>query len=198
MRKIFLIYLVAIPISCLLFIGCSDATRPASPQKTSAVDTVLGEQTGAAFTLQPTSVVTLVPTSSVPATPVRTEAPAQTPDSGGIDIDLTVMNSTMVYSEVYNMMVDPGAYVGKTVKIIGTYSALYYEPTGLYYHYAVIADATACCSQGLEFIWNGDHFYPDDYPADGTEIELVGVFGTYEELDYTYPYIAVDDIIIRN
>jgi hypothetical protein len=61
-----------------------------------------------------------------------------------------------------------------------------------------IADATTCCSQGLEFIWNGDHVYPDDYPADGTEIELVGVFGTYEELGYTYPYIAVDDIIIIN
>ena len=29
------------------------------------------------------------------------------------DVDLTLLSSTMVYSEVYNMMVDPDSYIGK-------------------------------------------------------------------------------------
>ena len=35
-----------------------------------------------------------------------------------IDIDLTTMNATMVYSEVNNMLSAPSSYVGKIVKTI--------------------------------------------------------------------------------
>ena len=36
-----------------------------------------------------------------------------------------MLSSTMVYSEVYNMMVDPESYIGKTVKMDGsTYCTL--------------------------------------------------------------------------
>ncbi len=46
-----------------------------------------------------------------------TSAPAQSTD--GIDVDLTKLSSTMVYSEVYNMMYTPDDYIGKTVKMNG-------------------------------------------------------------------------------
>jgi hypothetical protein len=114
-----------------------------------------------------------------------------------IDVDLTTLSSTMVYAEVYNMMTVPNEYMGKTIKMGGQYYANYYEETGLYYHCVIIADATACCQQGLEFKWNGDHTYPDDYPADNSEIEVVGVFGSYDELGQTYYYLAVDNITIK-
>ena len=36
-----------------------------------------------------------------------------------VDADLTRLSSTMVYSEVYNMMYTPGDYIGKTIKMTG-------------------------------------------------------------------------------
>ena len=111
-------------------------------------------------------------------------------------IDLTVLSSTMVYAEVYNIMAHPDEYMGKTVKMSGPYYASYYDETGLYYHYVVVEDATSCCQQGLEFIWSGEHKYPDDYPEESTEIEVTGVFSSYYELGRTYYYMAVNEISV--
>ena len=49
-----------------------------------------------------------------------------------------------------------------------------------------ISDATACCSQGIEFVLTDDYTYPDDYPERGSEICVMGVFDLYEEGTYTY------------
>ena len=108
-------------------------------------------------------------------------------DTAALDIDLTVLSSTMVYSEVYSMMSFPDDYIGKTVKMKGQFVIGYVyntdgtpdESTARFA--CVIADATACCSQGLEFILTGDHTYPDEYPELGAEITVVGTFEWYEE-----------------
>lgn len=113
-----------------------------------------------------------------------------------VDVDLTALSSTLVYAEVYNMMFSPENYIGKTVKMRGSYYASYYEETGEYYHYVIIEDAAACCKQGLEFIWNGEHAYPEDYPSDGSKVEVVGTFASYEELGVSYSYISTDKINI--
>ena len=39
-----------------------------------------------------------------------------------VDVDLTVLSSTMVYSEVYNMVLEAEGYVGKTVKMNGLFA----------------------------------------------------------------------------
>ncbi len=49
--------------------------------------------------------------------------PTQSTD--GVDVDLTRLSSTMVYSEVYNMMYAPDDYIGKTIKMTGQF--VYYE-----------------------------------------------------------------------
>lgn len=113
-----------------------------------------------------------------------------------IDIDLTALNSIMVYVEVYNIMKSPEDYMGQTIKMSGPYYTSFYNETDSYYHYVIIEDASACCQSGLEFIWKGEHSYPEDYPADQTNIEVVGVFESYEELGKTYYYLSVDDITI--
>lgn len=115
---------------------------------------------------------------------------------GKVDLDLTSLNGAMVYAEVYNMMSSPDEFLGKTIKMKGPYYASYFEATGLYYHYIIIEDATSCCQQGLEFIWSGDHKYPDDFPEEQAKIEVTGVFDCYDELDKTYYYVAVDDITV--
>ncbi len=118
-----------------------------------------------------------------PAASVRETIP-ESSASGELDVDLTTMNSTMVYTEVFQMMQAPDQYMGKTVKMTGSFAV--YEGDGRNYYACLIADATACCSQGIEFLWKGDHSYPADYPAPGTEITVTGIFDTYYEGDYMY------------
>ena len=104
----------------------------------------------------------------------------------GIDVDLTSLSSTMVYSEVYNMMYEPDNYIGKTIKMNGLFTAYHDESTGNDYYACIIQDATACCAQGMEFILTDDYSYPDDYPEESEQITVVGVFDTYMEGDYMY------------
>lgn len=119
-------------------------------------------------------------------------------DDQRIDVDLTQLSSTMVYSEVFNMMYVPEDYIGKTVKMNGAF-ALYSQqmdengqPDLNYpiYYACVIADATACCSQGLGFVLNGNYSYPDDYPEIGEDITVVGTFETYEEDGNLYCHLV--------
>lgn len=111
---------------------------------------------------------------------------AETVSNGDIDVDLTQLSSTLVYSEVYNMLSRPDDYIGKTVKMNGSFSVYEDEETGKVYFACYIADATACCSQGIEFTLSGEHVYPDDYPEVGSEIVVQGIFETYEENGYLY------------
>ena len=109
---------------------------------------------------------------------------AQSAKAAEYDVDLTELSSTMVYSEVYGMMMSPEAYVGKTVKMNGAFAV--YEGENRNYYACLIADATACCSQGIEFVLDGDYAYPNDYPALGTDITVAGTFDTYYEEDVLY------------
>lgn len=107
-------------------------------------------------------------------------------NSAEIDVDLTSLSSTMVYSEVYNMISDPYNYLGKTIKMDGLFTVYHDESMGNNYYACIIQDATACCAQGIEFVLTDDYSYPDDYPAEGSEITVVGEFSTYMEDEYQY------------
>ena len=113
-----------------------------------------------------------------------------------IDVDLTALSSTMAYAELFNILTKSDSYLGKTIKMRGSYYASLSDRTNQYYHLVIIGDVTACCEMGLEFVWNGEHTYPDDYPKENTRIEVVGVFKSDKELDQTHYYLEVDDISI--
>ena len=108
-----------------------------------------------------------------------------TPDQK-VDIDLTAMSSDMVYATVYQMLPKPGdedcwkPYAGKTIKAKGTLIFANSTLTDSSYAYVLIKDAIACCSQGLEFECIG-YACPKDYPAEGSEIEVVGTYEGYIE-----------------
>ena len=92
------------------------------------------------------------------------------------------------------MMSKPEEYEGKTIRIEGKYYASYYPITDKYYNYCLIADAAACCSQGLEFELGGGAVYPDGYPEDQSEVIVTGVFETYtEEAGQTFYYCRLRD-----
>ncbi|MBQ8928595.1 MAG: hypothetical protein IJ055_10045 [Oscillospiraceae bacterium] len=102
-----------------------------------------------------------------------------------VDIDLTAMSGTMVYSQVYDMAYAPDAYIGRSVKVTGPFAVYHDESNGQDYFAVLIPDAAACCTQGMEFDWEG-HTYPDDYPEEGSQITVSGTFSTYEENGTTY------------
>ena len=123
------------------------------------------------------------------AAPQQTQSPQPDTEAipaNGVDVDLTALSGTMVYSEVYNMITAPEDYLGKTVKMDGRFAYYRDEATGKEYFACIIQDATACCAQGIEFVLAGDCVYPDDYPALDAEICVAGVFDTYAEGDITY------------
>ena len=104
-----------------------------------------------------------------------------------VDIDLTALSGIVVYSEVNSMISFPDNYIGKTVKMQGQFTIYQatdengaFIPDKMFFA-CMIADATACCAQGLEFALAGEPVYPDDYPELGAEITVVGTFEWYEE-----------------
>ena len=107
-----------------------------------------------------------------------------------VDLDLSVVSGTILYSQVYNMMMDPDSYTGLRVKLRGNFSYFQDPDTGAEYFAAVIADATACCAQGIEFVWAGEHAFPQDYPPLDTLITVTGTFGTYIENGYMYVQLS--------
>ena len=104
-------------------------------------------------------------------------------------LDLTALNQTMQYSQVNQMLYEPGSYLGQTVQICGEYYKGNHEPI------IRVLDEQACCAQGIEFVLAGEHTYPDDYPAIGDEIVIHGTFNTYE--DETGAYVQLKDAVLE-
>ena len=139
------------------------------------------------------------PTESIPV-PEDQQSPEESEQlqsyAGKVDVDLTVLSSTMVYSEVYNMLYDdPAHYLGKTVKARGTFSIYQLVTDGVLQpdpvsYACIISDATACCAEGMEFVLKDDLAYPDDYPELGAEITVIGEFQSYEENGMTWYHLV--------
>lgn len=116
---------------------------------------------------------TPTPTPAATATP----QPTATPSPDGVDIDLTQLSATMVFAEVAAMVRTPEDYLGKRVRMAGPLAVYEANPAlGIDYFYTVvIQDATACCQQGMEFIW------PEGtLPEAGTWLVVTGTFAEYD------------------
>ena len=137
----------------------------------------------------------IIPTPNEQETPGESK-PSQ-PAADGVDVDLTVLSSTMVYSEVYNMLYFyPEDYYGKTVKMTGQFNVYQWvdESGGVadmpVSYACIISDAAACCAEGMEFVLEGDYTYPDDCPELGAEITVIGEFQSYEENGMTWYHLV--------
>lgn len=178
MKKVVCVLLAA--VMCLAVTGCGGAGngRPAQTNQGKSVNDVLSEKINE-------------------GDQTKEDSPAQSRDDTGsvngtvndipVDVDLTQLSSTMVYSEVYNMMTEPDSYRGKSIRMKGTFA--YSVGKEGYYLFCVIADATACCAQGMEFVLKEDRKFPDEYPPETTEITVVGTFDTYMEDSFEYCHL---------
>ncbi len=106
--------------------------------------------------------------------------PGDAPVYDEINLDLTKQSSTVVYSQVFNMMLEPESFVGKKIRLNGIATALHDEEENKDYFACIVMDATACCAQGIEFELPPDMQNPEFYPKDGEEIVVTGVFEMYE------------------
>lgn len=118
---------------------------------------------------------------------------ASADDGHPVDLDLTKISGTVVYSQVYDMMMNPDNYMGQKIRMRGNFGYFQDPDTKQEYFAAIIADATACCAQGIEFVWKGEHRYPQDYPPLDTEITVTGIFSTYYEGDNLYVQLVDAD-----
>ncbi len=170
MKKIICILISA--LMCMTIAGCGSSTddKPAQGSQIKSVDDVLNEKMSENDRKAGQS-------SVQQSTPAQTDR--QSSSSSPVDIDLTTLSSTMVYSEVYNMIASPENYMGKRVRMKGAFA--YSQGDNRYYYACIISDATACCAQGIEFILKDPHKFPEEYPEKGTEITVVGNFDTYNE-----------------
>lgn len=112
----------------------------------------------------------------------------------GADVDISKLSSTMVYSVVYDMMVRPNEYIGKKIRISGNMSTYHDEESGETYYACLISDATACCSQGIEFVTT-DEFKPEDYPKDGEPVTVLGTYDLFE--DDGNQYCVLKDAVLE-
>ncbi|MBR4539944.1 MAG: hypothetical protein IKO52_14040 [Clostridia bacterium] len=112
-----------------------------------------------------------------------------------IDLDLSQFSGTVVYAQIYQLAIHPEDYLGKIIRLSGWYDVVVDDETGVVYTVCFIPDATACCAQGIEFVWGGEHSFPDNYPESGTEIMVTGRFETYFEGEWEYMHLVDAELI---
>ena len=153
-------------VSLLLFAGCSKKTAVAPADATPATTT---------------------PTASV--TP---------PSATKVDYDLSNMNFTMISSFFFQMLLEPETYENKTFKIKGKFQTFDNEedPAALPYFSVIMNDATMCCQEGIDFVWEGNHNWPADYPELDQEITIIGKYIVTETDGFSYNYILASDILL--
>jgi len=114
-----------------------------------------------------------------------------------IDVDLSVLSSTVLAAEMVKLYSNKDDYIGKMVRIRGDYNSMFIDYTGRDHHFVITLEGDSCCpDEGLEFVWNGDHKFPDDYPQLGTTIEVEGILSTYEAYGTQIIFLSVDDIFV--
>lgn len=103
-----------------------------------------------------------------------------------VNIDMTKLNSYAVQSEVFKMQKSSTAndYIGKTIKM----RAKPYSSGD--YHYIIGPDGDECCNWEIE-IRLGEGL--EDYPKNGKNTYVTGVYKYYKEGTRTYYYLELSD-----
>ena len=137
---------------------------------------------------------TVEPDNTVVECPPGRIETTTTPAPSKVDLDLTKMSATMIYSTIFDMLIMPEDYVEKIIKVKGWFETYMDTKSGELYYAVLVPDATACCQQGLEFVWKGNHAYPDDFPKQGQNITVTGIYKMIENDGVTYTYLEANSV----
>lgn len=108
---------------------------------------------------------------------------ARAQDLPPVDIDLSQMPQNLMYAQVYEILYNPEQFLGKSVRITGPYSASADPETGEIHRACLIRDATACCTQGMEFELADD---TQTLPQEDEIFTVSGGFDTYMSGPFLY------------
>lgn len=178
MKKLLCVLLIVITLCTLA--ACGAAAASVSEQISSAPEQPMLPAVTPLPTREPTPLPTAEPTPQ----------PLSETETG--ELDLTGMSGTMLYTMIYNIMMQPDDYLGRTIRVKGQFSAYVDEKSGRSYYACFIADAAGCCAQGLEFLPAAALVYPDDFPEPGTDITVSGEFDLIKE-ENGFRYFVLKD-----
>jgi len=119
---------------------------------------------------------------------------AEEREAASVDVDLSALSTTVLSVEVMNIIANADDFAGQTIRVRGMYYVFIPGDSDTVYHYIITKDGDACCQEGFEFRWKGNHSFPGDYPPLQTTIELDGVLTVAREDDRRVLYLSVEDI----
>jgi len=190
--KKFMAISVVLSMLCMLAAGCSggvEAREPANVGSTTGTESLPGASSDA-------SDDTETPTVASTGDETATEAAGETFADVQVDVDFTLLSDIMARAELNNLLTNSNQYIGKTIKVSGSYYSLYLPETSQEYHFISFAYADACCRSGLEFRMAENSTPLEKYPEQNKDIIVIGTVGKYEEWGSTYAYLAVDRLAV--
>jgi len=113
-----------------------------------------------------------------------------------VDIDLSELSMTMIQAEYQRIISNSEDYMGKTIKVYGSYYILPLDNAGNIAHYVIVVSGDECCQMGFEFKRDSSYIYPDDYPSQNTMIQVTGTLDKHEQFGASYIYIDADKFTV--
>ena len=100
-----------------------------------------------------------------------------------IDVDLTKVNTNMVYVQVFYMMQKPEDYNGQTIRLPGVCTIMKNRVTQQRTYNCNVLDGTGCCAKMIPFKLADANAA---YPKSGEAITVTGKFQIVTENDKTF------------
>ena len=100
-----------------------------------------------------------------------------------VDLDISVLSGTMAHGAAERVFLNPGEYLGKSIKVKGEYE--YWEVGGKSYHFVIVGADSGQCVKYFEFESDGE------LPAVGETVVVMGVFEAYDEDGDTFYRLSV-------
>lgn len=107
------------------------------------------------------------------------------------DVDLSRMNSTMLFARLYEISETAIEYKGKTFRVNGYYQLAKDEIDGKTYHVLLLSDAAACCNFSFEIEWLAG----EKIPKKGSRITVEGTFNPIFEENVIIPQLKKARIV---
>ncbi len=127
-------------------------------------------------------------------TPADSKSDTTDADDGNIrepDINISAGDTNVIYSKANEIAAKYTSYLGKTIRIKGSYKVE--KAPSRYYYYCLVSDPTACCNSGFEFILKDKTNYPKN---DGEVFTVQGTLHSYKEGDNTFLEL-IDAVIVK-
>ncbi len=124
----------------------------------------------------------------------KKESVAEVQKDVKIDVDLTKVNTNMVYVQVFYMMQKPQDYNGQTIRLPGVCTIMKNKTTQQRTYNCNVLDGTGCCAKMIPFKLADTNAA---YPKSGEAITVTGKFQVVTENDKTFGVLN-DAVVEQN